>query len=171
MLSIQVRNPDMETKMPVMEPLTIREDDLSGEATRALLAMHLAGMHANSPPGSVFALDVSGLQAPGVTVWTAWRESELAGVGALKELGDGAGELKSMRTHPDHLRTGVAAALLEHIIAEARTRGLRRLSLETGSGPAFDPAVALYLRRGFLPGEPFSDYSRSPFNQFFHLQF
>jgi putative acetyltransferase len=157
------------TEVPATGTFTIRVDDLSGEATRALLALHLAGMHANSPPGSVFALDLSGLTVPEVTVWTVWRQTALAGVGALKTLGDGTGELKSMRTHPDHLRRGVAAALLDHIIGEARARGLQRLSLETGSGPAFDPALALYRKRGFVPGEPFADYERSPFNQFFHL--
>lgn len=150
--------------------LDIRVDDLSGEATRGLLRLHLAGMHANSPPGSVFALDLSGLQAPGVTVWSAWEEARIAGIGALKVLDARSGELKSMRTHPDFLRRGVAAALLEHIIAEARQRGLERLSLETGSGPAFDAALALYRRRGFKDGEPFADYERSAFNQFLHLQ-
>lgn len=75
-----------------------------------------------------------------------------------------------MRTHPDYLRRGVAAALLEHIIAEARARGMRRLSLETGSGPAFEPALALYRRRGFVDGEAFAPYVRSAFNQFLHLE-
>jgi putative acetyltransferase len=74
-----------------------------------------------------------------------------------------------MRTHPAFLRRGVAAALLEHIIGEARARGLARLSLETGSGPAFEPALTLYRRRGFSPGEAFGDYKRTAFNQFFHL--
>ncbi len=147
----------------------IHQDDLSSEATRALLALHLACMHANSPPGHVFALDLSGLRAPGVTVWTVRRGSDVAGVGALKELPDRVGELKSMRTHPDHLRQGVAGLLLAHMIAEARTRGLRRLSLETGSGPAFEPALALYRKHGFADGEAFSDYRRSRFNQFLHL--
>ena len=78
----------------------IREDDLSSAETRSLLKLHLAGMHANSPPASVFALDLSGLQVPDVTVWTAWREGRAAGVGALKMLGGGAAEVKSMRTHP-----------------------------------------------------------------------
>jgi putative acetyltransferase len=147
----------------------IREDDLSGPAVRGLLELHLTGMHENSPPGSVFALDFSGLRAPGVTVWSVWRSESLAGIGALKLLPDGAGEVKSMRTHPDHLRQGVAAALLEHIIEQARRRGLRRLSLETGSGPAFAPALRLYRKRGFLDGEAFADYVRSNFNQFLHL--
>lgn len=150
-------------------PIVVREDDLSGEPVRALLALHLAGMHAASPPGSVFALDLSGLRAPGVTVWTAWRGDAIAGVGALKALGHDAAEVKSMRTHPDHLRTGVAARLLDHMLAEARARGLRRLSLETGSGPAFDPALALYRARGFADGDAFSDYRRTGFNQFLHL--
>ena len=148
----------------------IREDDLSGEQTRALLRLHLADMHANSPAGSVFALDLSGLKAAGVTVWTAWSDRAIAGIAALKDLSDGSGEIKSMRTHPDHLRQGVAAALLEHIIEVARGRGMRRLSLETGSGPAFEPALALYRRRGFVDGEAFADYRRSSFNQFLHLE-
>ena len=148
----------------------IRRDDLSGEATLALLALHLAGMRAGSPPGSVFALDLSGLLSPEVTVWTVRDGGEVVGIGALKALPDGSGELKSMRTHPDHLRRGVAAFLLDHVIAEARTRGLSRLSLETGSGPAFDPALSLYRRRGFVDGEPFSDYERSSFNRFLHLR-
>ena len=149
--------------------LVLRRDDLSGEATRALLALHLAGMHASSPPGSVFALDLSGLKAPGVTVWSAWRGGALAGIGALKDLGAGAGELKSMRTHPDHLRRGVAAALLDRFVAEARASGMGRLSLETGSGPAFAPALALYRARGFTEGEAFGAYTRTDFNRFLHL--
>jgi putative acetyltransferase len=150
--------------------LEIRLDDLSGHATRELLALHLAGMHGNSPPGHVFALDLSGLQAPNVTVWSAWKGSAVVGITALKDLGDGTGELKSMRTHPKYLRQGVATALLEHIIGEARRRGLRRLSLETGSGSAFEPALALYRQRGFVAGEAFAQYRRSEFNQFLHLE-
>ncbi len=147
----------------------IHQDDLSGEPTRALLALHLQGMHAHSPPGHVFALDLSGLQTPDMTVWTVRDGEAVAGVGALRMLGAGQGELKSMRTHPDHLRRGVAALLLEHVIGVARERGLKRLSLETGSGPAFEPALALYRKRGFADGEAFGDYERSAFNQFLHL--
>ncbi len=151
------------------EALRIVEDDLSGEQIRGLLRLHLAGMHASSPPGTVFALDLSGLLSPDVTVWGAWFGDTLAGMGALKRLGPTHGEVKSMRTHPDFLRRGVAAALLEHIIGTARARGLRRLSLETGSGEPFEAALALYRRRGFVDGDVFSDYTRSEFNQFLHL--
>ena len=148
----------------------IRQDDLSGEATRALLALHLSGMHESSPPGHVFALDLSGLQTASVTVWTAWQLEEIAGIGALKALGGGIGEVKSMRTHPKHLRKGVGTAILERIIQEARSRGFNRLSLETGSGPAFEPALALYRKRGFVNGGAFADYAPSEFNQFLHLE-
>jgi len=148
----------------------IREDDLSSEQTQALLAIHLAGMHAGSPPGTVFALDLSGLKSPAITVWAAWAGTRVASIGALKMLAPGSGEIKSMRTHPDFLRKGAASAMLDHVISVARERGVRRLSLETGSGPAFMPALALYRRRGFIDGGPFSDYEQNGFSQFLHLE-
>ena len=154
---------------PEIARLAIRQDDLTGPPTRALLALHLAGMQANTPPEHVFALDLSGLQRPEITVWTVWEGDEVMGVGALKDLGDGTGELKSMRTDPRHLRRGVAAAMLDHLIAEGRRRGYRRLSLETGRGEAFEPALALYRKAGFANGEMFSDYEGSAFSQFLHL--
>ena len=150
--------------------LTVRIDDLSSEETRSLLAFHLQQMHANSPAGSVFALDLSGLKTPDVTVWTAWLGSRIVSVGALREFSNSTGELKSMRTHPDHIRQGGAAAILDHIIGVAKERGLKQLSLETGSGAAFEPALALYRKRGFKEGEAFADYVSSPFNQFLHLK-
>ena len=134
------------------------------------LALHLAGMHASSPPGTVFALDMSGLKAPGVTVWSAWREGRIAGIGALKTLSPVQGEIKSMRTHPDWLGQGAGAAILDHIIAVSKARGLGRLSLETGTGPAFEAAIRLYYKRGFMSGGPFADYPHTNFNQFFHLE-
>jgi putative acetyltransferase len=147
----------------------IHEDDLSGEATRDLLRIHLEGMHGASPPGSVFALDLSGLKNPHVTVWTVRQGEHVVGIGALKALGADCGEIKSMRTHPDHLRKGVAALLLDHLIAQARARGWTRLSLETGHGPVFEPALALYRSRGFVAGEPFAGYPPNPFSVFLHL--
>jgi len=147
----------------------VHEDDLTGEKTRNLLALHLAGMQAGSPSGSVFALDLSGLLIPEVTVWTAWQGDQVAGVGALKMLPDGNGEVKSMRTDPSFTRKGVGGAILETIIATAKARGARHLSLETGSGPAFEPALSLYRRQGFANGIAFSDYQQSDFNQFLHL--
>lgn len=152
-----------------MKQMDIRQDDLTGQQIRSLLAYHLAGMHENSPPGSVYALDLTGLMTPDVTVWTVWHDDILLGCGALKQLSVTTGEIKSMRTAPEHLRKGVGAALLAHIIAIARARGYHRLSLETGSGLAFDPALQLYRKHGFANGGPFGDYVPSAFNQFLHL--
>ena len=150
--------------------LTIRADDLTGAAIQSLIVTHLAGMRASSPPGSVFALDLSGLQGQDITTYTAWRGKRLAGMGALRRIDSRVGEVKSMRTHADFLRQGVAQALLEHILQEARALGLHRISLETGRGPAFEPALSLYRNRGFRPGEAFGDYAPSAFNQFLHLE-
>lgn len=148
---------------------TLHPADFSNPQTRDLLAFHLAGMHENTPAGHVFALDLSGLMAPEIEVWTVHKQDRIAGIGALKRLNDQAGELKSMRTHPDFLRQGVASTLLDHLIHRARSGELKTLSLETGRGPSFDPALALYQARCFQPGEAFGDYEASEFNQFFHL--
>ena len=148
----------------------VKPGDFTDERVKALLTRHLEGMHANSPPGHVFALDWSGLQQPEISFYALWEGEDLLGVGALKELEPGMGEIKSMRTADAHLRKGVGAALLEHIIAEARRRGYRRLSLETGSGPAFEPAIELYRKYGFAEGGAFDGYEKSPFNQFLHLE-
>jgi putative acetyltransferase len=147
----------------------IKPVDFDDDRVKALLRRHLEGMHANTPPGHVFALDSSGLRKPEISFYALWDDKELLGFGALKELDAGSGEVKSMRTADAHLRKGVAAAILDHIIAEARKRAYTRISLETGSGVAFEPALALYRKRGFANGGAFGDYEKSPFNQFLHL--
>jgi putative acetyltransferase len=147
----------------------IKEDDLTGPEIRALLETHFAGMLANSPEDSTHFLDFEGLKGPGVTFWSVWDDAVLMGCGALKELSPEHGEIKSMRTHEDHLRKGAGAAMLGHIIRVAHERGYERLSLETGSGPAFDPAHALYLAHGFAYCGPFGDYREDPFSRFMTL--
>jgi putative acetyltransferase len=148
----------------------IIEDDLTGPEIRALLETHFAGMLANSPEGSCHFLDFEGLKGPGVTFWSIWNDGSLMGCGAMKEIDPAHGEIKSMRTHEDHLRKGAAAAMLEHIIATARERGYKQLSLETGSGEAFDAAHGLYLRYGFEYCPPFADYKEDPFSRFMTLE-
>lgn len=146
--------------------VTFRLDDLTGAPTRALVARHLAGMHENSPPESVHAFDIDKLRAPGVTCWSAWAGEDLAGMGALKVLDPRRGELKSMRVHDAFLGQGVGRAILVHLIAEARGRGLESLWLETGSSPAFAPALRLYESAGFTRCGPFDGYVEDPFSIF-----
>ena len=140
----------------------IREDDLSGPEVAGLVQEHLDATALLSPRESVHALDLEAMRAPDVTFWSVWQGSELVGCGALRELDASHGEVKSMRTASSHLRKGVAAALLEHMLNVARQRVYLRLSLETGSMEAFAPARALYARFGFELCEPFADYVHDP---------
>jgi putative acetyltransferase len=140
----------------------IRVDDLTGPEIADLLREHLRHMHELTPAESVHALPIAALRAPEVTFWSVWEGRELMGCGALKELEPRHGEIKSMRTVARHLRKGVAAALLEHILAEARRRAYRRLSLETGAPAAFEPARTLYAKFGFQTCGPFADYIEDP---------
>lgn len=142
--------------------MDLRLDDLRHPAVIALLQEHLDWMHRISPPESVHALDLAALRRPDITFWTLWDGDALAGCGALRELAQGHGEVKSMHTAQTHLRRGVAARMLEHILAEARQRGYGRLSLETGSMAYFAPARALYARAGSSPCAPFGDYVDDP---------
>lgn len=142
--------------------MDIKIDDLSGAEIQELLQEHLRNMRENTPPESVHALDIEGLRRPEITFWTVWENGELMGCGALKELDAGHGEIKSMRTSARHLRKGVARSLLNHIIEEARRRGYRRLSLETGAMEAFVPARRLYAAFGFEHCGPFADYIEDP---------
>ena len=143
--------------------------DLADPEVRDLIAYHQQAMREGSPPGLSFALDISGLQGEDVTVWALRIDSRVAAIGALKRIDENACEIKSMRTHPAFLRQGCAAALLETIIAHARAEGFARISLETGSGPGFEPALALYRKRGFANGPAFADYVLTDFNQCLHL--
>lgn len=150
--------------------MRIEVDDLSGADVRALLAEHLADMHAASPPESVHALDLDALRAPEVTFVAAREDGLLLGCGALKELDPSHGELKSMRTAAAARGRGVAAAVLAHLLAVARDRGYRRVSLETGAEDVFAPARRLYARHGFTPCAPFADYVEDPNSVFLTLE-
>jgi putative acetyltransferase len=146
--------------------MNIRVDKLDGPEIVKLLREHLQSMYLHSPPESVHALDIESLRKPEITFWTIWQDSELMGCGALQELDPTHGEIKSMRTVTAHLRKGVAAAMLVHILEEARRRSYRRLSLETGSADAFAPARSLYTRYGFKFCSPFANYIEDPFSVF-----
>jgi putative acetyltransferase len=145
-------------------------DDLTGPEVAQLLEVHLQNMAKHSPPESRHALNLDGLRKPEITFWSAWENEELVGCGALKELNKQHGEIKSMRTSSSHLRKGVAKRMLQHILEEAKKRNYRRLSLETGSMAAFEPARKLYLSFGFQECKPFSDYIEDPNSVFMTME-
>ena len=154
----------------------IIEGGLDDPRVIELLHTHLHRARAETAPGSAHALDLSGLRAPDVTFWSAWEGSDtgaegesLVGVGALKRLSGDLGEVKSMYAAEAARGRGVGSAILRHIIAEARARGMSRLSLETGSWPYFVPARALYARHGFVDCPLFGDYSADPNSVFMTL--
>jgi len=140
----------------------IRLDDLTGPDIIQLLREHLQGVAQHSPPESIHALDLDDLRRPDITFWSVWNDSQLMGCGALKELDRRHGEIKSMRTSASHLRKGVAARLIQHILDEAGRRGYERVSLETGSMGGFAPARRLYARFGFVTCGPFAGYVEDP---------
>jgi putative acetyltransferase len=141
-------------------------DDLSNAKVHELLREHIAGMRANSPPGQVFALDISKLKVPEIRFWTAWDNEELLGCGAIKELSPTHGEIKSMRTTLKHLRKGVGKKILQVILEEACRRGYIKVSLETGSSDSFSAAHAMYEDAGFFRTSSFGDYEENGFSVF-----
>jgi putative acetyltransferase len=136
----------------------------------ALLHTHVTRARAETARGSAHALDLAGLRAPEITFWSVWEGDEVVGVGALKRLSTDHGEVKSMHTAEVARGRGVGSALLRQIMATARARGMRRLSLETGSWPYFQPARALYARHGFVESAPFGDYREDPNSVFMTLE-
>jgi putative acetyltransferase len=149
--------------------MRIIDGDFTDARVLDLLHIHLTKSRANSAPGSAHALDVAGLQAPGISFWTMWESDTLLGCGALKRLSAGHGEVKSMHTAETVRRKGIGSTMLRHIIAQARSRGMARLSLETGSWDFFRPARALYSRHGFVECAPFADYVLDPSSVFMTL--
>lgn len=148
----------------MQQTITIEEDDLTGADIVALLRYHLDQMVQHSPICSVHAFPVERLRQPDVTFYALRIDGQLAACGALKQIDESQGELKSMRTDPKFLRRGLGEAMLLHLMAEARARGYTRLSLETGRPEPFHAAHALYRKHGFAECPPFGDYTEDPFS-------
>jgi putative acetyltransferase len=144
-------------------------DDPSAAHVRALVERHLEFARSTTPPEHVFALDLDGLQDPAVTFFTYRVNGDVIGMAALKDLDEEHAELKSMHTAAEARGRGVGRALVDHIVAVARERGYRRISLETGSGPAFEAARSLYASASFTPCDAFGDYRRTPLSAYMTL--
>jgi len=147
--------------------LTFHTGDFDSPDVQALLAMHYGIMRSISPHRACHVLPLEGLKDPAITFWAARDNGQLVGVGALKEIASDHGEVKSMRTAPRSLGQGVGREVLHHIVDEAKSRGYKRLSLETGGSKPFEAAIALYESEGFSRCGPFSGYEDTPFSRFF----
>ncbi len=147
----------------------IEPADFTDVRLAAFLQAHLDELAPTAPAESRHALDLSALQGPGVRLWVVLDDDALVATGALAAVEPGHEELKSMRTEPDRRGQGIASTVLGHLVGDARSRGVRRLSLETGSMDFFAPARALYGKAGFIPCPPFGSYVADPHSAFFTL--
>lgn len=150
--------------------LTITPADLDDPDLTAFLREHLTDLEPTAPPGSRHALDLDDLRSPDVRTWVARSDGTLVGTVALAPVETGHEELKSMRTAPSLRGVGIASTLLRHVLDDAGSRGVRRVSLETGSMAFFAPARRLYTRHGFTPCPPFGPYVEDPNSVFLTLE-
>lgn len=144
--------------------ITITAEDPITADIVGLLETHLAFAHEVTPADHVHALDVESLRVAAITFCAARDETNLLlGVGALRDLGDGRGEIKSMHTAAAARGLGVGRQMVDHLIAVARDADMTWVGLETGTYEAFAAARALYSSMGFEVCPPFGDYTDNEF--------
>lgn len=147
-----------------MDALTtrIREAAAEDPALADLFRRHLGFTRATSPACSVHSREATELAAAGARLFVIETAAGLVAMGALVRIGPGHGEIKSMHVAESDRGRGHGQRILAQLIETARAAGLSRLSLETGSQPAFAPARALYARAGFRDTGPFGSYEDDP---------
>lgn len=145
-----------------MGAITIRSESPMGADLTLLMERHTVDMHADTPPESIHMMDASQLAIPEVSFFVMRDGQEPVGMGAFKRLGDGHAEIKSMHILHEVRGRGLSRKMLDHLVAEARAAGIRKLSLETGAQAMFAPARGLYSKAGFEECAPFADYELDP---------
>lgn len=146
--------------------LTIAPADFTDPRLASFLQAHLDDLAPTAPPESRHALALGALRRPGIHLWVAHDEQDLVGTVALASLSPTHDELKSMRTDPTRRGQGIGSQLVRHALADARRRGVTRVSLETGSMDFFAAARSLYRRLGFVECDPFGSYAKDPNSTF-----
>ncbi|MBF9034979.1 GNAT family N-acetyltransferase [Rhodobacterales bacterium HKCCE2091] len=152
-----------------MADIAIRPADPASPEVAALIALHIARTRADFAAEAVHVLDVAALSAPGVRLFAATEGGEAAAIAALRDLGGGEVEVKSMFTRDESRGKGIAARLLARLVDEARGVGARRILLETGTDPGSVPARRLYASAGFRPCGAYGDYPEHPESAFMVL--
>ena len=156
--------------MKTNDNFEIKLDDLSGEAVKKLLQIHLENAAKHSPEEAIFALDLDALKLPEISFWTVWENDQILACGALKQLNKNHAEIKSMHTLEKSRGKGVASKLLSHILKQAQLKDISQISLETGTAIAYSSAHRLYKKFGFSECQPFDDYEESPHSLYMTLE-
>lgn len=143
--------------------------DFDEQALAGFLQAHLDELEPTAPIESRHALDLRALKDSRIRLWVAHEGDDLVGTAALAELAADHEELKSMRTDPRRRRSGIASTMISRLLQDARARGVRRISLETGSMEYFAPARAFYRKHGFVQCPPFGGYVEDPNSTFMSL--
>ena len=146
-----------------MEIVITTEKSLTDELAQILQA-HWLFCTSSTPIEHVYALDASKLFSPDITVFGARIDGELVGVGAMRKLDLLHAELKSMHTLAEFRGSGIGKAMVAQIEDFARSSGIERMSLETGTNEAFKPARELYKSLGYNSCDAFGDYVLSEDN-------
>lgn len=143
--------------------VTIAQESPLGADLALLFQRHTADMHADTPPESIHMMDAGELEHPDIRFYVM-RDDDGAplGMGAFKRIDADHAEIKSMHVLTEARGRGLSKRMLDHLVAEARGAGFRRLSLETGVQPTFIAARALYARAGFSECPPFEGYWDDP---------
>lgn len=162
--TLQIPNRD-----PASGDLRIAAENPLAPDLAPIFHRHTAEMHADTPPESIHMMPREDLVGPAITFFVARQAGMAVAMGAVKLLGDGQAEIKSMHVLAEHRGRGLSRILLAHLIGHARDRGWCRLSLETGAQDSFAAARALYARAGFSTCPPFGTYREDPNSVFMTL--
>ena len=134
------------------------EGNFDNPEVNEMLVKHFVELRSVSPKGSTHVLDIKGLKDSTIKFWSLWKDDELMGSGAIKFIDKEHGEFKSIRINDKFRKKGYGLKMIIYLIDEAKKLGIKKLSLETGSGEFFNPARELFYKCGFKDCEPFSHY-------------
>ena len=145
------------------------EGNFDNTEVNNLLKKHFIELRSVSPAGSTHVLNIDGLKDPSIKFWSLWDNNHLIGCGALKFIGQNHGEFKSIRVSDDFRNKGIGNKIISHLIIQAKKLGIKKLSIETGSGNFFLPARKLFEHFKFTECKPFAHYKEDPNSCYYTL--
>ncbi len=145
------------------------ENNFDHPKVNHLLIKHFIELRSVSSKGSTHVLDIPGLKDSSIKFWSLWDNNHLIGCGALKFIGQNHGEFKSIRVSDDFRNKGIGNKIISHLIIQAKKLGIKKLSIETGSGKFFLPARKLFEYFKFNKCKPFAHYKEDPNSCYYTL--